>query len=255
MAPHDLRVPQRLFERSDNLTMDELYLPITPSDASLQSHLAALDLLASRLSALTTRTGWPARIPLNAKASFSGSLIHTNDLKVNVGGEWWVDMTAEEATAYVGRRKNSTLSRDRWDFADSVALLMEHARLQEGDLRPLPSVSGSAPAASRRATIPPPVSFNALFRMPASAEAGPSKPRSSYREDTSVQTSETSERLTVEPELASSSVPEEKDATLADVLDDFMEKQRGLANGSGKGKDRGFGEGEPVRPVSLDSIY
>ena len=99
----------RMSARSNGTMEDGFRLPILPSDGSLQSHLTALDLLTARLSTLTTRTRWPARIPLNSKASFSGCLIHTNDVKVNVGGDWWIEMTAEEAVEYVKRRKNGEL--------------------------------------------------------------------------------------------------------------------------------------------------
>jgi prefoldin subunit 5 len=44
-------------------------------------------------------------VPLNPKATFRGQLIHTNEVKVHLGGEWWVEMTADEAAAYVRRRR------------------------------------------------------------------------------------------------------------------------------------------------------
>ena len=95
---------------------DDLRLPLQPSDASFESHLTTLDLLIARLKTLTTRTRWSAHLPLNSKASFRGTLIHTNDLKVNVGGEWWIEMTAEEAVAYLKRRKDSEYYVDKGRF-------------------------------------------------------------------------------------------------------------------------------------------
>lgn len=93
--------------------MDEdLNLPIQPADNSLQSHIAALDLLSARLSTLTTGTRWSANIPLNSKASFKGSVIHTNDIKVNVGGGWWIEMTTQEAEEYIKRRKTGASDLD-----------------------------------------------------------------------------------------------------------------------------------------------
>lgn len=84
---------------------DGLHLPLSPSTPSLSSHLQALDLLSVRLSTLSTRTRWSAEIPFNSKATAAGWLVHTNDVKVDIGGGWWVGMTAEEAREYIGRRK------------------------------------------------------------------------------------------------------------------------------------------------------
>ena len=92
---------------------DELNLPIRPSDPSLQSHLQALDLLSAQIGRLTERTRWQARIPLNSKASIQGEVIHTNEFKVHVGDGWYIEMTAQEAAAYVHRRKQGVWS-DRW---------------------------------------------------------------------------------------------------------------------------------------------
>ncbi|OCF33496.1 hypothetical protein I316_04917 [Kwoniella heveanensis BCC8398] len=134
---------------------EPLSLPIEPSSPSLHSHLAALDILSLRLSSLTSSTSHSVRIPLTSKASIRGTVIHTNDIKVNLGGAslperaetpvpisdsstgtereaevnvgqsqsqqhggWWVDMTATEASQYVRRRKRN--------------LLEHHARLSEG---------------------------------------------------------------------------------------------------------------------------
>lgn len=86
--------------------MDQnLHLPIKPQDNTFTSHLSALDSLSTRLTTLTDQTRWPAQIPLNSKASFKGSIVHTNEVKVNVGGGWWIEMTAKEAVGYVNRRK------------------------------------------------------------------------------------------------------------------------------------------------------
>ena len=79
--------------------------PIAPADGSLGAHLAALDLLAERIGKLTSRTRWPARIALNSKASVLGQVLHTNEIRVDVGGGYWIEMTAQEATQYVQRRK------------------------------------------------------------------------------------------------------------------------------------------------------
>lgn len=87
--------------------MDEpLRLPLRPNDNSIQSHLLALDLLSARLAALPSSTRWAADVPLNSKATVRGQLIHTNEIKVHLVGEWWVEMTADEAAAYVRRRRH-----------------------------------------------------------------------------------------------------------------------------------------------------
>ncbi|KAL1412849.1 Nuclear envelope morphology protein 1 [Vanrija albida] len=97
---------------------ERLQLPIAPSGPQLGAHVAALDLLAARLDALPSRSRWPARVPLNSKASFEGEVVHTNEIKVNVSGDWWVEMSAHEAADYVRRRRD--------------ALLHEQARLMDG---------------------------------------------------------------------------------------------------------------------------
>ena len=95
---------------------DSSPLPIIPTDDSLQAHLLALDLLSARLTTLTSRTRWPTRIPLTSKASFHGSIVHTNDLKVDVGAGWWVEMTTLEAGEYVQRRKMGESGGMRWGW-------------------------------------------------------------------------------------------------------------------------------------------
>ncbi|ORY28459.1 hypothetical protein BCR39DRAFT_201993 [Naematelia encephala] len=133
-----------------------LRLPIRPPDHSLTSHLLALDALAGQLATLTSRTRWPAQIPLNSKASFSGELVHTNDVKVCIGGEWWVEMTAAEAVEWIHRRK-------RW-------LLEEHARVTEGVQRSYQVGSKPVSVVDRSNTyLPPVVRFNPSFPIPAAA--------------------------------------------------------------------------------------
>jgi prefoldin subunit 5 len=87
--------------------LERLQLPLRPSDHTLAAHRAALDLLAARLDALAMRSRWAARVPINSKASFEGDIVHTNEVKVNVSGDWWVEMTAHEAADWVRRRKAS----------------------------------------------------------------------------------------------------------------------------------------------------
>lgn len=80
-------------------------LPILPASSSLASHLQALDLLAARLATLSSRSEWETKVPISSKASVSGSIVGTANVKINIGGEWWVDMTPQEAEAWVRRRK------------------------------------------------------------------------------------------------------------------------------------------------------
>ena len=93
-----------------SMSDDYLYLPIQPASTSLSSHLQALDLLAARLSSLQTRAEWETRVPLNSKASVKGRIVDTGNVKINIGGEWWVDMTPAEGLAWIRRRKAGTLS-------------------------------------------------------------------------------------------------------------------------------------------------
>ncbi|WWC88697.1 uncharacterized protein L201_003610 [Kwoniella dendrophila CBS 6074] len=95
-----------------------LNLPLRPCSTSLQSHLAALDLLSLQIESLINKNRHDCRIPLNSKASIKGEIIHTNDIKVNIGVGYYADMTCKEASEYIKRRKE--------------LLLLDHARLIEG---------------------------------------------------------------------------------------------------------------------------
>lgn len=159
----------------------ELPLPIVPASPSLASHVQALTLLSAQLAALPTQSRWPARIPLTSKGSVRAQLVHTNEVKINVGGAWWVEMTAEEARAYVERRKR--------------ALLEEHARAKEGQARASfslvedaergPGTAGGGARDKDKVRLPD-IRFNPIFRLPpgvtnrgagaSTAEAGSSSP-------------------------------------------------------------------------------
>jgi CTD nuclear envelope phosphatase 1 len=79
--------------------------PIRPTSPTLASHLSALDITIANLDALSSQTRWPTYIPLTSRARVPGQIIHPNEVKVNLGDGWWVDMTASEAAAYLKRRK------------------------------------------------------------------------------------------------------------------------------------------------------
>jgi prefoldin subunit 5 len=97
---------------------DYLYLPVQPASASLTSHIQALDLLAARLSSLQTRVEWETRVPLNSKASVKGRIVDTGNVKINIGGEWWVDMTPLEGEQWIRRRKTGMYRFYRGESAD-----------------------------------------------------------------------------------------------------------------------------------------
>ncbi|WVW84659.1 hypothetical protein I302_106693 [Kwoniella bestiolae CBS 10118] len=142
-----------------------LTLPILPSSPSLQSHLQALDHLSLRLQHLTSSTTHPVRIPLGSKASILGEVVHTNDIRVNIGAGYWVDMTALEASQYVQRRKER--------------LLEEHARLPEGRARPsvlegLESGVSAVVGKRKKRLIAPSVGFHQVFHRLPEMESGPS---------------------------------------------------------------------------------
>jgi len=122
--------------------------------------------------------------------------------------------------------------------ADELALLMDHARMQEGPTRPTFGIAvvGEVEAGTiRKRTLPPPVQFNPIFRMPTGA--GPSRSRST---ETGGESSKTLKETmpTPIPNPEKSAVPTETKPTLANVLDGLMATQRGLASGSGKGKGK-----------------
>ncbi|ORX40044.1 hypothetical protein BD324DRAFT_607169 [Kockovaella imperatae] len=143
---------------------DQSLNTIRPSDPSVEAQIQALDLLSARLKRLTDQTRWPARVPLNAKASLGGQVVHTNDVKVNIGAGYWVGMTAQEASEWVQRRKTD--------------MLFEHARRMEGR----PNVSGqrhttiSSGPLSSSLPLSLPLQLNPIF---STSIAGPYKARSS----------------------------------------------------------------------------
>ena len=87
---------------------DEPIRTIQPANASLASQIQALDLLSARLSHLNQVTRWPAKVPLNSKATMDGVLLNTNDAKISIGEGYFVGMTALEAVESVKRRKEGT---------------------------------------------------------------------------------------------------------------------------------------------------
>lgn len=155
--------------------LDRIQLPLRPAGTSLAAHVAALDLLATRLDSLPLRSHWPARIPINSKASFDGDIVHTNQLKVNVGGEWWVEMTAPEAANYVRRRRAREFDHG---VADNEDILEEHARVLEGKPRAndeptdvdVDMVSDERPYRSL-----PSIQFDPLFAHPVQEQASSSQ--------------------------------------------------------------------------------
>lgn len=150
--------------------LERLQLPLRPSGHTLASHIAALDLLATRLDSLPSRSRWPARVPINSKASFDGDVVHTNEVKVKVSGDWWVEMTAHQAADYVRQRKASE-STSGWLGPKLIeAMLEEHARLTEGQSVE-PSVGGKpSPEAGQRVLRMSEMTFDPLLAHPAPAQ-------------------------------------------------------------------------------------
>jgi hypothetical protein len=72
-----------------------------PGSPSLTSQLKSLDLLASRLRPLSTKAEWESKLPLDSCVKPKT----VENVRINVGGEWWVDMTPSEGEAWVRRRK------------------------------------------------------------------------------------------------------------------------------------------------------
>lgn len=107
--------------------LDRTTLPLRPPAPTLAAHISALDLLAARLDALPLRESWPARVPVNSKASFVGDIVNTERVKIQLRDEGegagearWVEMGAGEAAAWVRRRKAGECSQGgfgprRWE--------------------------------------------------------------------------------------------------------------------------------------------
>jgi hypothetical protein len=80
---------------------DHNNLASIPGSQSLTSQLQFLDTLASQFSSLVTKAEWDSKLPLDS--SVKGKAVE--NVRINVGGEWWVDMTPSEGEAWVRRRK------------------------------------------------------------------------------------------------------------------------------------------------------
>jgi hypothetical protein len=99
---------QSLFTTStshDKMSGDYDNLASLTGPQSLTSQLQALDTLASRLSSLVTKAEWESKLPLDS--SVKGKT--AENVRINVGGDWWVDMTPSEGQAWVRRRKTGKL--------------------------------------------------------------------------------------------------------------------------------------------------
>ncbi|KAK4687034.1 unconventional prefoldin RPB5 interactor 1, partial [Tremellales sp. Uapishka_1] len=88
---------------------EDIRYPIQPPTSSLEASLQTLSLLSARLASLPSKASHPVSIPFTSKARFAGEIIDTNNVRVGLGEGWFVDMSAEEARAYVERRKNDLL--------------------------------------------------------------------------------------------------------------------------------------------------
>ena len=89
---------------------DLCFLPIRPPSPSLRSQILSLDVLAAQLSSLKRSVAWDTATSASFGAQNKESLAATGNIKINVGGEWWVDMTPAEGLAWIRRRKAGTLS-------------------------------------------------------------------------------------------------------------------------------------------------
>jgi hypothetical protein len=83
------------------MSQDHHHLPVLSNTDSLISKLKDLDRLAAQLSSLSTKTGTETGVPSRSE----GRPANIEHVKINVGGEWWVDMTLKEGEAWIGRRK------------------------------------------------------------------------------------------------------------------------------------------------------
>ena len=169
-----------------------------------------------------------------------GVVVNTNDVKVNVGGGYFVGMTALEASEWVKRRKEGSFSLEqpKCQSADfGIVLLLEHARHGEGQGRsfenqqPMKSTMGSHGAESKfKSARSPTIHLNPIF---SNAIAGPSKsntPQSPVRPQ--LPTGETTGRLDEPAKSATSRKGKAVEATgsekddLMDAIEKFVDAQR-----------------------------
>jgi hypothetical protein len=80
---------------------DQNNLASLPGSQSLTSQIQSLDSLASRLRSLVTNAEWESKLPLDSSVKPET----VENVRINVGGEWWVEMTPLEGEAWVRRRK------------------------------------------------------------------------------------------------------------------------------------------------------
>lgn len=85
----------------DKMSGDHNNLANLSGPQSLTSQIRSLDILASHFSSLVTKAEWESQLPLDSSVKAKDA----ESVRINVGGEWWVDMTPSEGVAWVRRRK------------------------------------------------------------------------------------------------------------------------------------------------------
>ncbi|KAI9632028.1 uncharacterized protein MKK02DRAFT_41671 [Dioszegia hungarica] len=213
-------------------------LPIRPTSPTLSAHLAALNTTISQLDSLPSQTRWPAYIPLTSRARIPGQIVHPNEVKVNLGEGWWVDMTASEAGGYLKRRK--------------MALLEEQARsLEGGPVSRAARTEDSAQAGPN--TLPHPVQLNSLFMglssPPLSAVQKQAAPVPNHvTPNPSTAGALSSMPASMTPASAAPQTSVEPD-TLVGVLDQFIANEQDLAEASGGLGSTTTDDGLPIHEI------
>jgi len=72
---------------------------------TLRTYEDECDRLIDLVQDLPKRTSWKAAIPFGSKAFFLGRIVHTNELLVHLGDEYFVDRSAFETVQIIQKRK------------------------------------------------------------------------------------------------------------------------------------------------------
>ncbi|KAJ1645993.1 hypothetical protein IWQ61_010248, partial [Dispira simplex] len=87
--------------------LDTLNSRIASQDAIAQKYkklLADYEALSQRLTTLPDETNYDVQVPFGPLAFFPGKLIHTNEIMVLLGDNWFVERSTKQANAIVSRR-------------------------------------------------------------------------------------------------------------------------------------------------------
>lgn len=80
------------------------YLTVEENCQKLNKYIADYEAVKSSLTTLSEKCKHPVMVPFGNVAFMSGSLVHTNDVLVLLGDNWFVEQSAKQTVDILGRR-------------------------------------------------------------------------------------------------------------------------------------------------------